>query len=199
MAVDKKTLLYDAVLNLIDKKRNVNSIKVSDIAEEANIGKGTIYEYFDSKEHLIAEAIAHMARERALSLKESIDEERSFEDNFISMLKNMQSGMDKNMTLFGHMSVNEATFSMQKAIQSALDSQFDEMRNARLNMLERLLKKGINEGVIKEMPPKYQMLIALNSATTCIFMYKKRVREFEGLDENDIFTLAYEVFVKVLK
>lgn len=199
MSVDKKTLLYDAVLRLIDERRNINGIKVSDIAEKANIGKGTIYEYFDSKEQLIAQAIAYMARSKALSLEKSIDKQQPFKSNFLAMLKNLGTTMESNMTLFGHMSLNESTFSMHKAIQSALDAQFDEMRNTRLNMIERLVEKGIREGIAEKMPPKHRLLIAFNSATMCLFMYKQGLREFQDLAEEDVLLLSYEVFVKLLK
>lgn len=54
---NKKNLILDAVLKRIYAKHDLNSVKIADIAKEADIGKGTIYEYFNSKEELIVEAV----------------------------------------------------------------------------------------------------------------------------------------------
>lgn len=199
MSADKKTQIYDAVLQLINERRNISSIKVSEIAERANIGKGTVYEYFDSKEQLIAQAIAYTARNRVLSMENLINMEASFKNTFLAILKDLGEEMKNNMTLFGHMSVNEASFSMHKAIQRALEAQIDEMHITQMNMIEKLVEKGIEEKVLKRMPPRYRLLIAFNSATMCLFLYKKGLKEFEGLAEQDTLFLAYDIFVKLLE
>ena len=53
---DKKSAICEAVFSLLDQG-DISKITVSMIAEEANIGKGTIYEYFDSKENIFCFAI----------------------------------------------------------------------------------------------------------------------------------------------
>lgn len=199
MSVDKKTLIFDAVLHLINERRNINGIKVSEIAERANIGKGTVYEYFDSKEQLIAQAIAYMAKNRALSIEKLVNMQQPFKNTFLAILKDLGTTMDGNMTLFGHMSVNEASFSMHKAIQAALEAQFDEMRSTHISMIEKLVEKGMQEGILENIPPKYRLLIAFNSATMCLFMYKKGLREFQDLTEQDILLLSYDIFVRLLE
>ena len=56
MSRDKKVLIYEAALSLVYENNDLSAIKVADIARRANIGKGTVYEYFKSKEHVIGEA-----------------------------------------------------------------------------------------------------------------------------------------------
>ncbi len=53
----KVLALFQAVLELLDEGTDLNSIKVSDITKRAGIGKGTAYEYFKSKEEIIACAL----------------------------------------------------------------------------------------------------------------------------------------------
>ena len=48
---DKKSLICEAVFKLLNYN-DISSVTISMIAEEANIGKGTVYEYFDSKEDI---------------------------------------------------------------------------------------------------------------------------------------------------
>ncbi len=50
----KVLLMFEAVKQLIGEGVDVNSIRVSSVTERAGIGKGTAYEYFDSKEEMIA-------------------------------------------------------------------------------------------------------------------------------------------------
>ncbi len=49
----KVLLMYDAVQQLIGEGCSVSQIRVSSITERAGIGKGTAYEYFDSKEEIL--------------------------------------------------------------------------------------------------------------------------------------------------
>jgi AcrR family transcriptional regulator len=199
MITDKKTLIHEAVLRLIDKKHNVNDIKVSEIAEEAKIGKGTVYEYFTSKEQLIARSIAYGARKRALSLEELIDKQQSFKNTFLAILKIIGTTMHSDMTLFGHISINKSSFSLHKAIKSALNAQDNEMYETHLRIIEKLVEKGIQEGVIKTIPPSHQLFIAFNSAIMCLFMHKQGRKEFQNLTKEDLLDLTYEVFVKLLQ
>ena len=51
--------LYGAVIHLLEDGKNVSSLTVAEITEKAGIGKGTAYEYFKSKEEMIARAILY--------------------------------------------------------------------------------------------------------------------------------------------
>lgn len=51
--------LYDAVIALLEEGKDAGSLTVSEITERAGIGKGTAYEYFKSKEEMIARAILY--------------------------------------------------------------------------------------------------------------------------------------------
>ena len=47
---EKKAAVFRAVLHLLRQGRPLGDLKVSEIAEAAGIGKGTVYEYFPSRE-----------------------------------------------------------------------------------------------------------------------------------------------------
>ena len=51
--------VYEAVLRLMRDKRNITAMTVSEIAREAGIGKGTTYDYFSSKEEIIAKSLIY--------------------------------------------------------------------------------------------------------------------------------------------
>ena len=54
---EKERLMFQAVIELIEEGMDIYSMKVSDITSRAGVGKGTAYEYFSSKEELIAKAL----------------------------------------------------------------------------------------------------------------------------------------------
>ena len=49
----RETAVYQAALRLIARGASPTAMKVQDIAREAGIGKGTVYEYFSSKEEIL--------------------------------------------------------------------------------------------------------------------------------------------------
>ena len=55
----KVLLMYKAVLQFMEEGADVANIRVSSITERAGIGKGTAYEYFDTKEEIVVCAILH--------------------------------------------------------------------------------------------------------------------------------------------
>ena len=56
---DKVMKMFDAVLELVSEKAELTSLKVQDITTRAGIGKGTAYEYFDSREDIILFALLY--------------------------------------------------------------------------------------------------------------------------------------------
>jgi AcrR family transcriptional regulator len=55
---DKKQQIMIAAMSLIEKQ-GIAGLTVSDIAKKAKIGKGTVYEYFDSKESIFFESMEY--------------------------------------------------------------------------------------------------------------------------------------------
>jgi len=67
---EKKSQILEASIKVFADK-GWNKTKISDIAEAANIGKGTVYEYFQSKDELFAASFRYF-----MALAESIVAER---------------------------------------------------------------------------------------------------------------------------
>ena len=53
----KEIAIFEGIIRLIKEGINPYTIKVSDIAKQADVGKGTLYEYFKTKEEAISKAI----------------------------------------------------------------------------------------------------------------------------------------------
>ena len=83
---DKIEKMYQAVILLLDEGKDINSIKVADITERAGIGKGTAYEYFESKEEIIANAMRYNMKKQADSLYRLNETTESFRERVMHTL-----------------------------------------------------------------------------------------------------------------
>jgi AcrR family transcriptional regulator len=78
---DKRNAILEATLKLISKN-GFHGTPMSQIAEEAGVGAGTIYRYFESKEFLIHELFMEVKREISQAMLSDISPEASTEENF---------------------------------------------------------------------------------------------------------------------
>jgi AcrR family transcriptional regulator len=81
MMTDKRNEILEATLKLISQY-GFHGTPMSMIAEEAGVGTGTIYRYFDSKEALINELFLETKREISQAMLAGITPEASVEEVF---------------------------------------------------------------------------------------------------------------------
>ncbi len=81
---EKRTQILDAATRVFAQK-GAGHTKIADIAEAAGIGKGTVYEYFHSKDEILAasfryfiEAGARVVEQRLYSLTDPLDRLRAY-------------------------------------------------------------------------------------------------------------------------
>jgi AcrR family transcriptional regulator len=55
-----KDKILDATISYIKQEPNLSQVSISDIATKADIGKSTVYEYFENKNALIEEAYSYL-------------------------------------------------------------------------------------------------------------------------------------------
>ncbi|HWQ42189.1 MAG TPA: TetR/AcrR family transcriptional regulator [Desulfosporosinus sp.] len=76
---EKQTDIIKAAIRVFSD-HGFDGAKMEYIAKEAGIGKGTIYEYFESKEHLFEEILKFSIEEFRFGLKECMAQGDSFEE-----------------------------------------------------------------------------------------------------------------------
>ncbi len=76
---EKKAAVFRAVLELLRQGRPLGDLKVSEIAEAAGIGKGTVYEYFPSREELLRDAMQYSRAQGFSELHDAISGAEGFE------------------------------------------------------------------------------------------------------------------------
>ena len=143
----RKNSIYEAVLRLVKDGKSYYSIKVSDIAKEAGIGKGTVYEYFDSRDTIISEAVVYYLGgylEHAVELVESND---TFESRLRAVFEYIYSETDESMSVVDILFANGGISDIYSILKEP------DMLNAALEAIdgyiEDLLNDAAEEGAIK--------------------------------------------------
>ena len=76
---EKDIQFYHAVFKLAENGRELSSLKVQEIADEADMGKGTLYEYFSSKEEIIQKTLFYFMNQQFEGFKKILEKEEAFE------------------------------------------------------------------------------------------------------------------------
>lgn len=86
----KVTATYQAVIELLMEGVDVSSLTVSEITGRAGIGKGTVYDYFSSKEEMIAGALFYEIENSCGALYELLKKEETLYDKMKLILIKME-------------------------------------------------------------------------------------------------------------
>ena len=161
---EKELLIFEGFKKIIIDNSNIESIKVSDIAKAAGIGKGTIYEYFKNKDEIIARSIIYNFK---IEIK-----------NTIEAIKNISSFKDQCEHLF-HYSINSGKFIFPSLrilynhvvpteLNSIILEDFEEildLKSQLCDLLDYVINTGINEDIInKDLDRDYQRYVLISSS-----------------------------------
>ena len=98
---EREIALYEAALRLIASGVNPAAMKVQQIADEAGIGKGTVYEYFASKEEILHGTTLQGLEEAVLAYLQDLSGSRMGTYQVIASSvgpQNTPEGMDLRLT-----------------------------------------------------------------------------------------------------
>jgi len=80
---EKQTDILKAAIRVFSE-HGFDGAKMEYIAKEAGIGKGTVYEYFESKDRLFEEILIFSVNQFSLGLKECIDKGETVEEKILN-------------------------------------------------------------------------------------------------------------------
>lgn len=205
MTTGKREMIYKATLSLIEDNYQLAQIKVGDIAREANIGKGTIYEYFNSKEEVISETIAYMIKGWVQSLENMLDENEGFEESYRRILRNLFPMMKKKHQIFmGFMMLSKSSDTSVDSLHKLMEKNNEEIQRKILHLYEKIVDKSLKEGIIQEKPEIFDWYFAVNSSIMCVLIYEDQFAnqrvfaEKAAYSPEEVVEKAYNIFVKLL-
>lgn len=138
----KRELIIEAAEKIFSQKGFFQA-KVEEIAAEAGVGKGTVYEYFSSKEEVFKEMLMHVIKDIDLSMNKS--------GHPHSALERIREIVEKHLSfMLKHR--NMAIVLMQEHLTMS-DDLLDTMktnRDNKLKTLERIVVEGMERGEFRK-------------------------------------------------
>lgn len=141
---EKEILIFNAVTKLINDGTKIHTIKVADIAKVAGIGKGTIYDYFKSKEEILEKAILYHMNEELYKALEEIKSSCDFKSKYYKILE-----MTQNNIVNYHSSANLLSSVGTYELKEVLVNNIEEVKN-RENIINKTINDIVNLGIKEE-------------------------------------------------
>lgn len=192
----KKVALYQAVISLIEDGANVNNLKVSDITNKAGIGKGTAYEYFESKEEIIGQAIAWHMKSEMDKVREQIEQTDTFRDQVCQVFDWMER-MNKcrYFTLFFRMA--SGSLEIGEKLKNVV-----EYQNCHDGYLERflniLVETARKQEIIDPSLKHYFIMNILTSQFASYMIYLNHPETPAGVKNKEMQEFLYSCMIKLL-
>jgi AcrR family transcriptional regulator len=141
--VNKRENIIKAAIKIFSQN-GFHKAKIEDIAKEAGIGKGTVYEYFDSKKSLFQEMIYYCIEEYIEGIKIITSDCNNTRDKLIALVIYHSKYLAKHVDI-AHMAANESGI-MSKEMKERLME-----RRVRIYMtIKEILDEGINIGELRK-------------------------------------------------
>ncbi|RGQ41850.1 TetR/AcrR family transcriptional regulator [[Clostridium] leptum] len=131
--------------------KSLEALTVSETAARAGIGKGTVYEYFPSKEAMTAAAVCYYMRQELTSLQGLIPLDQGFRIAVESSMTTVAEAVQSRLSFF-HMVSGFSCFEMKRCLEGQEPA--EEIRNVVQEQIRRILALGAEEGMISGASPR---------------------------------------------
>ncbi|TCO79514.1 TetR/AcrR family transcriptional regulator [Marinisporobacter balticus] len=143
---NKRQFIIESAMKIFCRD-GFHKAKVSEIALRAGVGKGTIYEYFDSKKHLFAEMMKYYADIYYENLIKTIEDEANIIDKFRKYIY-LEAQVITNNGELAHIFMHEA-HNVGIEIHKLLETR----HRKKIDFIANLIQTGINLGTFREVHP----------------------------------------------
>lgn len=155
--------MYMAVIQMLEEGADALSIRVSTITERAGIGKGTAYEYFDSKDEIVACAIVYQIQWIFGWLGKELEERESFREqlDFLLDVIDKKESYKHNFLRFVHIMTDNSDFNCMIRDRMNAEAFAPYLPE---NVFGKILRRGVERGELREDLP-------MNYMALCVFSH----------------------------
>ena len=181
MAKETKDRIREAAVEVISREGFFNT-RMQEIADEAALAVGTIYNYFSSKDEVLS-YIFKAEMKRRMEIMSQLQEKKLSTKEFLSRFLNKHFAVLIENPELGRVLVREKDFSKGKN-----NGEIKEHMNSLIKMLEKLFTAGIKKGEIKEINT-HLMAVYFFGSIQGIIEYALTEPEMEMLEEAPQFVM----------
>ncbi|MEG0077533.1 TetR/AcrR family transcriptional regulator [Anaerorhabdus sp.] len=159
---EKEIKIYTAVFQLAKEGKDLNSLRVQDIADAADMGKGTLYEYFGSKDEIIEKTIEYFFSIEVDLIKKMIAVDEPFEEKLRKFMLSFVHRTQKYSSM-------EVLVTHTEKISASCLLEKNKERMATLvpviaEILDQIIQVGINQKIYNENEDREYLSFSLMSA-----------------------------------
>lgn len=172
---DKRLAIIESAETLI-AELGFRGLSMHKLAEKAGVAAGTLYRYFDDKEHLLLEVRLHVSRRIAEAVQANISDDMPLKQRFRTMWLNIWSLASSD----GDLICNRLQY---ESLPTTTGCNTRELERKMFTKVDLLFDQGKNQGLFK--PLDNQILAALSFETTVV-LAQKNVSGLYQLDNDQL-------------
>ena len=193
----KRSAIFNSAIKLLESTENQSDIKISDIAKNAGVGKGTVYEYFNSKDELLQLAVIY-GIEQQFSQMENMRVDGGFRESFTFVMGNL------DMKIVNSIIFSKALIFRKpaKGIDSLGESLFEtatRLKKVVFNIFCILAKKAADEGVINPDYTDSDLYFIIGGILMVIVNYRHSFSPYSNLSNDELYSMLADKFVQFLR
>lgn len=192
---EKECMIYKAVGQFIKDGKDISKLKISEIAERAGIGKGTVYEYFQSKEELISKAVYYLMFYSAKEVFLIMLSNGGFKEKFYQILDYMWSNRVDDSTIH---SIVRTVKEIERMKGNDAIPRVGCPEKAELTMIEGLLRGFVNQGYEEKIFTETDSVYRKNVLCSQLVLFLFMLQDSDGSDKKEIEDFIYEGMVSLL-
>lgn len=188
--------MYNAVIRLLDEGENPAGLRVSTITDRAGIGKGTAYDYFDTKEDIVACAVVFHIQRIFCTLKQDLEKQDSFEKQLCWLLDEVdKETIGKHCFIrFVHILTDNSEFSRQVR-QKMMTEPFAQYHPVKI--FGDILKRGVDRKEIRDdLPIEFMVCTVFSGLLT--YMMSISTEECFEISPEKMRPLVYQQILSEL-
>ncbi|MBW8349651.1 TetR/AcrR family transcriptional regulator [Bacillus sp. IITD106] len=166
MSIDRKQLIITAATKSFSLF-GYKATTMDQVAKVANVGKGTIYTFFNNKEELLGEIVNSLIKEMKATAEAAIHDELSFSENVnLAIYELLKFRKQHQLTI--------KLFQEEREIGTpAVKEMIDKVEYSIVNYIKEKVIEAISKGEIRECDPEITAFIMLKMYVSLIFDWEK--------------------------
>ena len=194
----KEICVFGGVMALSKEGKKIYNITVQDIAKAANVGKGTLYGYFPSKEDILVNAIVYFLSLENKKAEEIAQSGMSFKDTVYALYSLIINSFEDGFAAVSQFASGENMLDIPKIIEDNKEY-IEQVMTSRDKIIIQMLKIGEKEGAIRlDFSAEYitmAIMANLSCLNSCLHLPKSAEYICQIEQKKDI---AYTLLLKTL-
>jgi AcrR family transcriptional regulator len=195
---NKRELIFEAVIDIVKKEGLHSGITVSNIADKAGIGKGTIYEYFNTKDEVIGESLRYFIKDK---MENVIDinsyETLSFKKAFKKYIDDVISFLVQDEFIYQLFNNNQLDFTFDKKLRDKVIKDLKKAKEKYEQTIDYFINKAVKEKIINPNINQFNKETIKNIVITSIAEYAQSSLNLEEKEEfiNNLYNLVLKILL----